>query len=190
LHSKGPEFDPTDLVRRIQAEIPHGTASFRELVTIYTPRIRQRALRMVGNPADADEIVQDVLLRVFRSIRRFELDKPLQNWLYAITSNSSKNLLRTRARDRRRTEEFTEHAKIQNQPDRNRDAMIGHSLDEALDELDPDSRVAIILRFVEGYTFPEIAEELELGESATKMKVRRGIQQLRTTLRRGTEESA
>lgn len=172
-----------DLVRRIQSEIPYGTVAFRELVEIYTPRIRQRAFLMVGDARDADEIVQDVFLRVFRSIRRFRFERPFQHWLQKITSNSAKNLLRSRARDHRRTSEYIEHCIIQNQGERAEDRMIGASLDRALGALNPITRIAIVLRYVEGSTFPEIARELSLGESAVKMRVRRGLKILQKILR-------
>ncbi len=177
-----------DLVRRIQSELPYGTAAFRELIETYTPRIRRRALRLVGNASDADEIVQDVFLRVFRSIRRFSLDRPLQHWLYTITSNSSKNLLRSRYRDNRRTSEFIEDRKIQGQADRGADGPLGDSLNSALDSLDPATREAIILRFAEEYSFPEIAHQMNLGESAIKMRVRRGLEKLKRTLNQSDSE--
>lgn len=180
--------EENDLVRRIQSELPHGTAAFRELVETYTPRIRQRALRLVGNASDAEEIVQDVFLRVFRSIRRFQLDRPLQHWLYTITSNSSKNLLRARSREYRRTSEFIEHRKVQEQGNRESDGMLGDSLGTALDSLDAVTRAAIVLRFTEEYSFPEIARELNLGESAVKMRVRRGIETLKKSLKQSHSE--
>jgi RNA polymerase sigma-70 factor (ECF subfamily) len=174
--------DGLELVRRLQAELPHGTAAFRDLVELYTPRIRQRAFRVVGNSSDADEVVQDVFLRVFRSIRRFRLDKPLQHWLYTITSNSARNLLRTRARDQRRTSEFVRESRVQADSPEQSDQILDGSLEAALDSLDPTTRMAIVLRYVEELSFPEIARDLELGESAVKMRVRRGLEKLKLGL--------
>ncbi|MEZ4331268.1 MAG: sigma-70 family RNA polymerase sigma factor [Myxococcota bacterium] len=170
------------LVRRVQAELPRGTGSFREMVRIYSPMIRRRAVRMVGNECDAEEIVQDVFLRVFRSIDGFRFERPLRNWLYTITSNSARNLLRARIREGRRRERYSKHRLVAGEADHRGAPSIREPLLRCLDRLDATTRLSIVLRYVEELTFPEIAREVDLRESAVKMRVRRGLDRLRAEL--------
>lgn len=87
-------------------------------------------------------------------------------------------ILRKRASERRRRQAAEEQMLPPERP-----APPDHALRklvlELLDTLDPGTRVPLILRYVEGYSFPELAEELDLSESAVKMRVSRGTQKLK-----------
>lgn len=171
-----------DLVRRVQLELPHGTTAFRLLVERHEKLVFGRALRLVGDPADAEEVVQDVFLRVFRSIGRFRFEKPVVHWLQTIATNAARNFLRGRYRDQRKRSELAESLRGAVTTPEPRDVTRLAELQKALAELDPTTRVAVSLRFVEEHSDPEIAEHLGMRESAVKMRVRRGLVRLRETL--------
>ena len=80
-----------DLIERLRAR--DDDAAF-ELAERYSGRIRQLALRHVRNEEDADEVVQDVLLKVCRSIDSFRGDSALSSWIYRITFNTAMSRLR------------------------------------------------------------------------------------------------
>ena len=177
-----PESPTLQLVQRIQQEAPNGTTAFRELVEQYTGTVFRRAFRLVGSVEDAEEVVQDVFLRVFRSIKRFRPEQPLEHWLLTITTNSARNLLRTRFREARRRTEYSDFLQTSVPgpgPAGNRRSAV---LERAMGALDPTTRLAIVLRFLEEQTYQEISAQLGLGESAVKMRVRRGLDQLRKRL--------
>lgn len=172
------------LVRRVQAERPHGTRAFRELVHTYTPLVYARALRLLASPQDAEEVVRDVFLRVFRSIGRFRFERPFLHWLQTITTNAARSFLRGRYREERKRSELATslepgHA---GPPRSDADPFLADALGRAMGALEPTTRIAIALRYVEELSYPDISRELDMKESAAKMRVRRGVERLRRAL--------
>src|SRR5688500_3756815 len=94
-----------ELIGRMQAGDPSAVA---DLATTYGPRIHQLAFRYMKNWEDAEEVTQDVLLKVFRKIEAFRGDAALSSWIYRITFNTAMSRLRTgragRAAEQHRTE--------------------------------------------------------------------------------------
>src|SRR3954453_3975188 len=81
-----------DLIGRMQAG---DTAAVGELASMYGPRIQQLAFRYVKNWEDAEEVTQDVLMKVFRKIDAFRGDAALSSWIYRITFNTAMSRLGT-----------------------------------------------------------------------------------------------
>src|SRR5688500_2462064 len=81
-----------ELIGRMQAGDPSAVA---DLATTYGPRIHQLAFRYMKNWEDAEEVTQDVLLKVFRKIEAFRGDAALSSWIYRITFNTAMSRLRT-----------------------------------------------------------------------------------------------
>src|SRR5215213_9523452 len=81
-----------DLIGRMQAG---DTAAVGELASLYGPQIQQLAFRYVKNWEDAEEVAQDVLLKVYRKIEAFRGDAALSSWIYRITFNTAMSRLRT-----------------------------------------------------------------------------------------------
>ena len=82
----------SQLVRRLQAG---DETAVQELAERFGPRIHQLALRHMGNPADAEEVTQDVLMKVYRKIGAFRGDSALSSWIYRITFNTAMSRLRS-----------------------------------------------------------------------------------------------
>src|SRR5215213_4487806 len=81
-----------DLIGRMQAG---DTAAVGELASLYGPQIQQLAFRYVKNWEDAEEVAQDVLLKVYRKIEAFRGDAALSSWIYRITFNTAMSRLRS-----------------------------------------------------------------------------------------------
>src|SRR5580765_6361342 len=81
-----------DLIGRMQAG---DTAAVGELASMYGPRIQQLAFRYMKNREDAEEVVQDVLMKVYRKVDAFRGDAALSSWIYRITFNTAMSRLRT-----------------------------------------------------------------------------------------------
>ena len=172
----------TELLLRLRA----GDArAFEDLVIAYQHRVFGIALRMLGRRAEAEEIAQDVFLRVHRSIGGFRGDAKLSTWLYAITSRLCLN--RLASADRRFThagEEVIVQLRDE-RPDpttalerREREAM----LQRALAELPDDRRIVVVLRDLEGLTYEEIAETLGLELGTVRSRLHRARAELREKL--------
>jgi len=173
---------PQDLVLQAQNELPYGTAAFRQLVERYTGRVYRRAVRLVGSVQDAEEVTQDVFLRIFRSIKQYSPEQSFEHWLLTIATNSALNLLRTRYRETRKQAAYVESRRASNSAFEETNVEHKLTLDRALATLDPTTRTAISLRFLEAQTYSEIAVQLDMTQSAVKMRVHRGIEQLRMNL--------
>jgi RNA polymerase sigma-70 factor (ECF subfamily) len=177
-----PSEDPDRrLVDRARGELPYRTAAFQELVERHSAAVFRRAHRLVGSRADAEDVVQEVFLNVFRAIPRLEVRGIFVHWLNAITLNTSLRLLDRRRRDRRRREALQLHQATAG-PDPESDPMLRRSLTEALDSLPPETRVAVLLRFVDGHSYVEIARMTGEKESTVKMRVARGMRRVRKQL--------
>src|SRR5919106_523024 len=81
-----------DLVGRMRAKDGSAVA---DLASLYGPRIEQLAFRYLKNREDAEEVTQDVLLKVYRKIEAFRGDAALSSWIYRITFNTAMSRLRT-----------------------------------------------------------------------------------------------
>src|SRR5919106_5208299 len=80
------------LIARLQAG---DDAAVQELAERYSPRIFQLAMRHVKNREDAEEVTQDVLMKVYRKIDAFRGDSALSSWIYRITFNTAMSRLRS-----------------------------------------------------------------------------------------------
>lgn len=176
------------LVERCQSELPYGTSAYNELVRKYSGRVYGRSYGILRSSADAEEAVQDVFLAVFRTIERYRFERPFIHWLNTVTLNACRMILRRRASEARKRQAAQEKAPPVEHP-QPPDAALRALVLELLDTLDPGTRLPLMMRFIEGYSYPEIARELELSESAVKMRVSRGAKKLRELYESRTGES-
>lgn len=164
-----------------------------ELVRTYQDRLFGYALRLLQNPFDAQEVTQDALLRAYRSLA-FEYDEErcrtlaLGPWLFRITRNLVLNRLRHKRS--RREDPLPEVGSEQGDPfhyvsDPSMELQSMQrqaSLERALRRLGNKDRDLILLRFVEGMAYAEIATVGRMTESAARGKVFRALRKLRVLL--------
>lgn len=151
----------------------------------------RRCHRILRSREDAEDATQEVFLNVFRALPDYRFERPFTHWLNKITLNRCLLFLDRRKREERRRSEFAL------EPERTggsslSDPILRARLEESLDMLSGRARTAIVLRFVEEWSFREIAEHLEMKESTVKMQVSRAMRRLRTIfdrVERGTSES-
>jgi RNA polymerase sigma-70 factor (ECF subfamily) len=166
------------LVEQAQTELPYGTAAYDELVRKHSAAVYRRSYSILRSAPDAEEATQDAFLAVFRSLPRFRFERPFSHWLSTVTLNACRMILRRRASEQRKREALEHQPELPHAAEPP-DSLARDRVLTLLDKLDPGTRVALLMRFVEGYTYTEIAEQLELSESAVKMRVSRGAKRLR-----------
>ena len=182
----------TDLARDLDG-------SFEALVTAHADRLYSIALRMLGDPRDAEEAAQDALVRAYRALSSYEAGRirelRLRPWLATIVLNLCRSTAGGRARrgapplslDRAAPGESTPgldpSAPAQQAPTAIAER---HAAREAwavrLASLPVPYRAAVVLRHVDGLSYPEVAEVLGRPEGTVKAQVHRGIAMLRTML--------
>lgn len=178
-----------ELVRRAQSG---KTEAFEELVRRHERKVYNIAYRMLGNPEDASEALQDTFLRAYRFLGRFEFKSQFYTWIYRIATNVSLTKLRRRkspvvmSLDQPVGDSGDMAFEIpddQFSPDllyRRRELQ--RKLQQAVEELPEDYRTVVVLRDLEGLSNEEVSKVLNLTVAAVKSRLHRGRLALRSKL--------
>jgi RNA polymerase sigma-70 factor (ECF subfamily) len=162
-------------------------AAFEELVTMYQHRVFGVALRMLGNAAEAEEVAQEAFLRAHRGLAEFRGDAKLSTWLYAITSRLCLNRLATVERRlvRQGEEMLLRISDDGRQPDAALErAELEGALARAIAELPEERRIVVVLRDLEGLSYEEIAQALDLELGTVRSRLHRARADLQDKLER------
>ena len=163
--------------------------AFRTLVDRHSHAVFRVAYRMTGNEHDADDVVQETLLRAYRQLARFEERANFGTWLHRIAINCSLDLLRARGRADSRyggdleIAELTGAAKQDPQQDRLLlSAELQKEVAVAMERLSGNERTAFVLRHFEGMPVEEIGRTLGIQVNAAKHTIFRAVRKLRESL--------
>jgi RNA polymerase sigma-70 factor, ECF subfamily len=167
------------------------TAAFEQLVERHQRLVIGTVGRMLGSASDAEDIAQQVFVRVWKNVNRYEPRAKFTTWLLKITRNLVFNELRRRSRHpavplQSQTEEEERPLKDEHAvaPDA---TLLEHELQEAVDaaiaRLPETQRMAVILRRYEELSYEEIAEALDQSVSAVKSLLFRARTELRENLK-------
>eukprot|EP01034_Spumella_vulgaris_P038355 gene38354-47353_t len=154
------------LVERVQAG---ERQAFDLLVAKYQRRLMRLVSRIVHDPAEAEDVVQETFIKAYRAIRHFRGDSAFYTWLYRIGINTAKNFLASQSRRTpTSTENDAEQAESFDSGEQLRDIntpesvlasqQIARTVNAAMDALPLDLRTAIVLREIEGMSYEEIAD--------------------------------
>jgi RNA polymerase sigma-70 factor (ECF subfamily) len=163
--------------------------AFAQLVTEHSGRV-YGALRRFGlDPQEADEVAQEVFVRAWRGLARFEERSQFSTWLYRIAFNEAKRRLARRPPPTTSNQPGDEDAiaalpaAIGTSPQaRTLDREFGQMLERALAELPADLRAAVVLRDLQGLSTQEAAAAAGVRQAAFKSRLHRGRMQLRALL--------
>jgi RNA polymerase sigma-70 factor (ECF subfamily) len=162
-----------ELIGRAQAG---EVGAFEALADAYADRLYSVALRFLGDRGEAEDVLQETLLRAWRGIRRFEGRAMVFTWLYRITVNESNRALERRQR-RRANVPVDEQAVEVPAPSRDGPASqaerqeLRQALERAIGQLSAPCRTALVLRDIEGLSTREAAEFAGVGEAAFKSRL-------------------
>jgi len=162
--------------------------SYALLVDAYQSAIFNLAYRMTGNRQDADDLAQETFIRAYRNLRHFDPEKRFFTWLYTIGLNLIRNHLKKRGRAvvRETAERRDSEAEIRDESCTEQELIRSqerHSLEEALHKLPVNLREAVVLRFYQDLSFEEIATITGASVSAAKMRVYRGVERLKESIK-------
>jgi RNA polymerase sigma-70 factor (ECF subfamily) len=171
------------------AEFSDGSAAWDppawdEVVREHSGRVYRLAYRLTGNRPDAEDLTQEVFVRVFRALDRYR-PGTFEGWLHRITTNLFLDGARRRARIR--FEALPDDA--ERVPGRERspeqvyvDENLDDDVQRALADLPPDFRAAVVLCDIEGLSYEEIAATLGVKLGTVRSRIHRGRSQLREAL--------
>jgi len=156
-----------------------------EVVRTHSARVYRLAYRLTGNPHDAEDLTQDVFVRVFRSLSSYT-PGTFEGWLHRITTNLF--LDQVRRKQRIRFDGLADDA-AERLPGREPgpaqvydDTHFDDDVQRALDALPPDFRAAVVLCDIEGLSYEEIAATLGIKLGTVRSRIHRGRAQLRAAL--------
>ena len=189
-----PEHKDGALVERLRHRDEHALA---ELASVYGQKIFQLAFRYLRNHEDAEEVVQDVLLKVFNKIEAFRGDSALSSWIYRITFNTAMSRLRrTKAMRAAEVTDIEIGTAVNDEaPSAFDPADWSNLADESMLKTELRARVAaaivdlpaiyrepVILRDLKGLTTEEASTRLNVKDQTLKSRLHRGRMLLRAQL--------
>lgn len=161
--------------------------AFEQLAGAHADRLFAVLLRMLGDRSEAGDVAQEVMLRAWQGIGRFEGRSDFFTWLYRIAVNEANRALEKRSR---RSADFPIDAEASQLPASARDEPtqqaenneLRTALDRALADLPPPYRTAIVLRDVEGLSTHEAAEIAGVSEAAFKSRLHQARLKVRAAI--------
>lgn len=177
---------PADLDGLVEAARTGSRPAFDELVRRTYDDTYTLAFRLLGHEEDARDVTQETYLRAFRSLEGFRGEAQFSTWLYRITANCASSHLRRRSRHRH--EELNDSlvvvdTDVSHDPQSRVDAgALRAELLQALRRLPPKLRAVVVLRDIYDLPHEQIATELDISESAAKVRLHRARRKLREDL--------
>ncbi|MCF6310948.1 MAG: sigma-70 family RNA polymerase sigma factor [Verrucomicrobiales bacterium] len=165
-------------------------AAFEEIVEIHQSAVIGTIAKMLGNASDAEDIAQQVFIRVWKSASRYQVTAKFTTWLFTITRNLVFNEMRRRKRKPvvsmdEREDDYHLTAVDEQTPHPDQQALeneLSQAIDTAIQSLPEKQRLAVILRRYEDRPYEEIAEILGMSLSAVKSLLFRARTQLKENL--------
>ena len=183
--------DESALIRELCAGVE---TAYEALIQRFEQPVFNIVSRLMDDPADAPDVVQEVFLKIFRNIGSFRRDSSLKTWIYRIAVNEARNQRRWFSRHRRQevgldADPGEAHGYQDWLPDPGRspfDAAVDHEtealIEAALARVNPTFRAALVLREIEGLSYEEIAEILDISLGTVKSRILRVRDSLRKQL--------
>jgi RNA polymerase sigma-70 factor (ECF subfamily) len=168
--------------------------AFEILIERFQHPVYNLIVRLLDDTVEAADVVQEVFLKVFRKIGSFRGQSSLKTWIYRIAVNEASNHRRSCRRHRGREVEIEpvreETAvtgqllvdRCQSPYEQAAGAEMRRQVEEALTRINPDFRAAVVLRDIDGLSYEEIADVLEVSLGTVKSRILRGREALREAL--------
>jgi RNA polymerase sigma-70 factor, ECF subfamily len=170
------------------SEQPWTPPSWDDVVRTHSARVYRLAYRLTGSQHDAEDLTQEVFVRVFRSLSSYT-PGTFEGWLHRITTNLFLDLVRRRARirfdplpDDAERIPGRGQAGLESPAQHYDDKHFDDDVQTALDALPPDFRAAVVLCDLEGLSYEEIAATLGIKIGTVRSRIHRGRSQLRAAL--------
>ncbi|MBM4160116.1 MAG: sigma-70 family RNA polymerase sigma factor [Ignavibacteria bacterium] len=164
--------------------------AFRELVKFHMRQVYDLAYGFVNDHDDAEDVAQEVFVKVFHSIRSFRQEAEFSTWLYRIVTNTSLDRLKQRKRKMKRQVSLgeSESMELATNPGPIENLDYSVHIERALHELPTLQRAVVILRHIDGLPTRTVSEILKCSEGTVKTHLHRGLKKMRTLLQDLYEE--
>jgi RNA polymerase sigma-70 factor (ECF subfamily) len=182
-----PDAEPTDevLVTRCKAELPHNTQSYERLVQRHMKHVYHTVYQVVANPEDAEEITQDVFLKVYNHMKKFEQQSSFSTWIYRIATNSALDALDKRKRriskrefvkgqtDEKQAQESDQASSEDGPEEKTVQKELRECINRVFKKLQREHAEVLVMHDLNDLSYDEISHVLGAGLSAVKMRIHR-----------------
>lgn len=174
----------TDLVQLAQKG---NNKAFQLLVEQYALSVRKTVIGMLGEGAAAEDVAQEVFIRLHKALPKFRGDAQLSTYIHRIAVNLSLTELKKQQRRRKWQLPFNRETTVQSHQIKGEDQQARKDLkdliDLALQQIDADFRAVVVLRLVQGYSLKETADILNIPAGTVASRLARGQKKLQQILR-------
>ncbi|MBN2259569.1 MAG: sigma-70 family RNA polymerase sigma factor [Clostridiales bacterium] len=161
--------------------------SFEQLIVKYEKNAFAIALRYLGNYDDALDVTQEALIKVYKNIKNFRFESSFTTWLYRIVINTSKDFLKKNNKEK--IISIEDHS-IDLPDDRERENPVKNAenkelkliVEEALMALNEENRIVVLLKDIQGFTYDEISDVLQIPIGTVRSRISRGRAMLKNEL--------
>lgn len=176
-----------DLVKRSQQG---DINAFEQLISKYQQKVYNIAYRLMGNAEDASDLAQEAFIKTYKSIKNFRGDASFSTWLHHIVMNVCRDELRKRSRHKISsldepvtTEEGQVNREVtdwSNSPEQAYEQKESkETLQKLIDTLSPEYRLIIVMREMQGFSYEEIAHQLDISLGTVKSRLSRARKYLK-----------
>lgn len=156
---------------------------FQDLVTPFQDKLYRFAWSLLRNQFEAEDAVQDVILKLWERKEKIDQIENLEAWLMRATKNKCIDMMRSKGRNNAPIEEVIHIEAKERSPDELAESGdILEKINAFMDDLSETQKAVIMLRDIEGYTYDEISEILDLSLSQVKIKLHRARKNMREKL--------
>ena len=179
--------------RLVEAALDGDARAFELLMEKHESKMYAVALRMCQNREDAQDCLQDAMLRIYKALPSFKGQSSFSTWAYRITMNTCLDeLRRKKVRQASSLDQMLDlgwsPVDENNSTERHADNMeLKRNLSRAIQTLPEEMRAAVVLRDVQGFSYDEIAEMLSTNVGTVKSRISRGREKLREILSKDAE---
>jgi len=155
--------------------------SFEEIYKAAADFVYSLALRIINNAQDAEDVTQEVFLKIHKNLKSFQFRSSFKTWVYRITVNTAINAARKSSKELNKRADFD--VAIQTQGSQPQQAEFDKEDNESkvkvlLDKLNPDQRACIVLREIQGLSYEKIAEALKTNINTVRTRIKRARETL------------
>ncbi|MCP4267615.1 MAG: sigma-70 family RNA polymerase sigma factor [Candidatus Brocadiaceae bacterium] len=156
--------------------------SFEEIYRVYSDFVYNVAFRVINNIDEAQEVTQEVFISVYRNLKGFKFKSSFKTWVYRITINTAINFSKKRSKEQSKIVGFNDKnefiATVDSVSEKVEEEQHEKVISTLLEALNPDQRACIVLRNIEGLSYQEIAESLNININTVRTRIKRARERL------------
>ncbi len=151
--------------------------AFHEIYKSSSGFVYSLAMRMIQNTTDAEEVTQDVFVKIYKSLKQYEGRSSFKTWIYRITMNTVINFCKKRSSDQKKKNELLAEKQDVHSENQAKKNLMQETTEQALKEilvcLNEDQRACILLREIEGLDYQQIADTLKINLNTVRSRLKR-----------------